>query len=233
MIIDLNNAINDLQNNKEINTLGPLNDKIKAELKKEQDPVKLVQKAIGSINNIDNVDTIITGYYRKKDNRDTYNTINKDLFDDAIDEKKLVGGGDWYSRNKSYISLYGLDKNSINLDKLQMFGSNYENSIKYYKSLQDIYNKKIDIIQKKNKEKKAEQIDTIKTNIKKLAIETKDVKIELSQKEDENNMFDYLQQHKSVDKCKNYIELMKKYIDVDEEAYNKSKDAIKTACNSG
>ena len=113
-----------------------------------------------------------------------------------------------------------------------MFGSNYENSIKYYKSLQDIYNKKIDIIQKKNKEKKAEQIDTIKTKIKKLAIETKDVKIELSQKKDENNMFDYLQQHKSMDKCKNYIELMKKYIDVDEEAYNKAKDAIKKACNS-
>ena len=114
-----------------------------------------------------------------------------------------------------------------------MFGSNYENSIKYYKSLQDIYNKKIDIIQKKNKEKKAEQIDTIKTKIKKLAIETKYVKIELSQKKDENNMFDYLQQHKSVDKCKNYIELMKKYIEVDEEAYNKTKDAIKKACNSG
>ena len=231
---ELNTAINDLKNNKEITTSEPLNNKIKSELEKEKDPVKQLQKAIGSINNINNVDTIITGYYRDKVNGDTYNTIDKNLFDDAIDEKKLVGGGDWYSSKKSYTSLYGLDKNSINLDNLQMFGSNYENSIKYYKSLQDIYNKKIDIIQKKIKKKKVEQIDTIKPEIIKLASDTKNVEIELSQKQDENNLLDYLQQHKSVDKCKNYIAIMKKYIDIaDEKAYNKTKEAIKKAYKAG
>ena len=115
-----------------------------------------------------------------------------------------------------------------------MFGSNYENSIKYYKSLQDIYNKKIDIIQKKIKKKKVEQIDTIKPEIIKLASDTKNVEIELSQKQDENNLLDYLQQHKSVDKCKNYIAIMKKYIDIaDEKAYNKTKEAIKKAYKAG